>query len=269
MPESDVGTSLVVGLRSGHARTTRSWLLSRLLRDVTDDIDKQLKTEQPHTPPSQTSAPLKPGQKAWEALRVSIYDVEPLPKPAIDLVWLSGPITITLQLIVAMIPWILYEDWSAFVITGCGTCLALIAASLPQWRAEKYAAPRTGGDTITLTEGNGSRHAIVIRSSPGNGYDLEILARSTRVVRSSLYTRVTVAILAVLWIALLVSVAGLKLHTWCKSRLSVYFSLADLPRYRPARRRSPWERSKCPRCSEKEIPSRAWNWTEACRYYRQ
>jgi hypothetical protein len=99
-----------------------------------------------------------------------------------------------------MFSWILYDSWAAFMVTAAGTALALLEASLPQWREEKWACPKIGGSTITITQGNGSRHAIVIKGKTGVGLDLEILAQGTRTSGSSRLTRLATTVLAFLWV---------------------------------------------------------------------
>lgn len=239
MPEVAYGSTMVVGAVSGHSRVSTNWLLSKLLADFDEKVDKEMRSEQAHplqqkqTFESKTYDSDKVGMSnvttvarkpAWEALRVSVLQVDsesPLPPgvPTLDWVWLSGMATIVIQIALSIIPWILDGDWVIFMIIAAGNLFALVGASLPQWREEKWPCPRTGGSTVILTQGNGSRHATVILGKKGCGLDLEILARGTRTAKSSVYTRLITALLACLWVMLLITVAGVSQNTWCKLSL--------------------------------------------------
>jgi hypothetical protein len=110
--------------------------------------------------------------KAFEALRVTVFEVEDTPPtahgvPTLDWVWYSGFVVIIVQLGVAAIPWGINGKWDTFLVTAAGNLFALISGSLPQWREEKWACPKNGGDTTTITEGNGSRGAVVILKKKG------------------------------------------------------------------------------------------------------
>jgi hypothetical protein len=128
-----------------------------------------------------------------------------------------------IQLAIAMLPWVLNANWGIFLVTAAGNILALVGSSLPQWRAEKWACPKTGGGTVIITQGNGSRHAVVIlgRWRENIGLDLEVRGRDMRAVRASRVTRVASAVLALFWIVLLIAVAGLRENTWCMSSLNL------------------------------------------------
>lgn len=214
----------VINADSGYTRENRSWVLGRMLRDA----------EEPLTD---------------EALSVTVYiNVED-----IDRMLLAGQptrgwlgvawFTVTLvQLGVAAIPFGLYDDWGIFMVTVTGTLLALVTGLLTQWRAEKYACRRRTKKNIVLTTGNGARHAMVILGD-GKGLDLEDLAAgegprmgrpwetygwfvttgTDKKRRAILFkglpldfwlTRAICLTLAVVWIALLISVAGLKQNAW-------------------------------------------------------
>lgn len=237
MPEVAYGSTTVVGAVSGHSRVSTNWLLSKLLVDFDEKVDKEMRSEQAHPlPPPFKSRTYDSGKvamsnvttvarkPAWEALRVSVLQVDsesPLPHgvPTLDWVWLSGMAIIVIQIALSIIPWVLYGDWVIFMIIAAGNLFALVGASLPQWREEKWPCPRNGGSTVILTQGNGSRHATVILGKKGCGLDLEILARGTRTAKSSIYTRLITALLACLWVMLLITVAGVSQNTWCKSSL--------------------------------------------------
>lgn len=230
MPEADMANVYVVGAASGHSRSTSTWILGRLLRDADDRVDREMCQEHAHVPPGATGdvpqpQPDKASRPEWEALRVTVYNVDdnpPLPHgvPVLDRVWYSGVVAIVIQIAISTIPWAVDGDWSAFLITVTGNILALAGASLPQWSQEKWACPKPpkGGSTVAITQGNGSRHAIVILGHRGVGLDLEILALGTRTARPSNLTRLASTVLALLWTMLLVSVAGLDgENSWCRS----------------------------------------------------
>jgi hypothetical protein len=233
MPDTDMANTLVIGADTGHIRTTKSWVLGRLLRDFDGHLDDELRDEAAHVPPDEEHKSRKFGlvsplahightqQKAWEALRVSVYKVDDEPPcdhgvPALDWVWFSGFVVIAVQLVISIIPWIINKDWSIFLVALSGNVLALVGGSLPQWREEKWACTKKGGATITLTKGNGARHAIVIIGRKGVGLDLEILAMGTRTTYASWSTRIATGILAFFWIVFLITVSGIKQHTWCE-----------------------------------------------------
>lgn len=234
MPHADIDEVIVVDAEAGHYRTTKSWVLGRFLRDEDDRLSDKLKSEAAHRRWTTTeeihatavqledlSSPVQP-KRPWEALRITVYDVHPDPPcphgvPTLDLVWYSGFAIIFIQLVIGMLAWVLNANWAIFLVTAAGNALALAGGSLPQWRAEKWSCPKTGGGTVILTQGNGSRHAIVIlgRWRENIGLDLEVLGRGMRTVRASIVTRIASVVLALLWIVLLITVAGLRENTWC------------------------------------------------------
>jgi hypothetical protein len=65
-----------------------------------------------------------------------------------------------------------------------------------------------------LTRGNGSQHAIIILSE-GRGLDLEDLSvgYTNLDVSASLFTRITVTVLAAFWVLILIAAAGIKANT--------------------------------------------------------
>jgi hypothetical protein len=236
MPACDTPEPEVIGATSGHRRTTKTWVLGRLLRDLEYEIDKKMANEQEHIPPTHTTGKqvaqdvrnTGQAQRPWEALRVAVFEVDETHQhgvPSLDWVWLSGFIVIAIQLVISIIPWIIDGYWGAFMVTLLGNVLSLTGSSLPQWREEKWPCGRKGrkgGATVTLTRGNGSRYAALILGKSGFGLDLEIMARGTRTIRPSWLTRIVVGILAVLWIMLLLCAAGLKQSTWCKTPLCLF-----------------------------------------------
>src|SRR6187402_327767 len=88
MPDADMVNTLVIGAQSGHIRTTKTWILGRLLRDGDDRVDKEMADrEQAHVPPNATQQLHKDSpqvqvkgkgkDRPWEALRISVYEVIP------------------------------------------------------------------------------------------------------------------------------------------------------------------------------------------------
>lgn len=192
MPDSDINNTLVISAVTGHQRTSKNWVLGRLLRDFDDDNDAEMENEEAHASTGTTDPDTdkvkrasEPPAVAWEALRVSVYEFDKQPPclhgvPAVDWVWLSGFGIILVQLVIAIIPWISGGSWAVFLTTASGNILALIGGSLPQWKAEKWACPKNGGATVAITQGNGSRHVVVIKGERGYGLDLEVLAQGER-----------------------------------------------------------------------------------------
>lgn len=202
MPPADF-RALVIGAKSGHAQNNGSWVVGRLLRDY----EKQAK---PHTMIKESMS--------WEALRISVFKIrvgsQP-GRPRCDWVWYSGFVIAVIQIIIALIPLYLYSEWIALFVTITGTLLAFSHGALPQWKKEKWETAKSGGGTVTITQGNGSRHAMVILGSQ-DAMDLEILAYRDGNTMCTPSTRIWCAVHTVLWLVLVVTVAGLKRGTWCK-----------------------------------------------------
>lgn len=207
MPHSGF-RAIVVGAKSGHARENKSWVIGRILRDY------ELR-EKPHTQDKNSPD--------WEALRVSVFKCvsgSKAGRPALDFVWYSGFVVVLIQLSIAVIPLCLFGEWIVMVITIFGTLLAFSHGALPQWGREKWDCPRRGGGTATITQGNGSRHAMVVLGGPDTP-DLEILAYSDGNTVSAITTRTASAVQTLLWLALVISVAGLKQGSWCKCTYTI------------------------------------------------
>lgn len=203
MPSADFRTT-VIGAKSGHARSNKSWVIGRLLRDYEQQAEPFTKDK---------------NSPSWESLRVSVFRFIPgsrAGRPIYDWVWCSGFAVVMIQLSIAIVPLCLYGEWVVMLITVCGTILAFSHGALPQWSKEKWECPKSGGGTVTVTQGNGSRHAIVILGSQ-DAPDLEILAYCDGNTACALSTRTGSAIQTALWLALVITVAGLKQGAWCKS----------------------------------------------------
>ncbi|KAF3207180.1 hypothetical protein TWF191_001107 [Orbilia oligospora] len=199
MPSTDTQEPLIISPTTGHHRTTRNWVISRLLRDLEYSFDASTENEASHPDPDSTEeVKLAPGQTRWEPLRVSVFEVDKSREPGVpirDWIWFCGIGVILVQLVVSTVPWIRDGEWGPFIVTGAGTVLALISGSLSQFRKEKWACPRDGGDAVILTRGNGSRHAVLIlrsKVSPSKssepttdvsrGLDFEILAEGSHLL---------------------------------------------------------------------------------------
>ena len=163
----------------------------------------------------------EPERPKQAGLCVSIYKPTPgmtAGVPAYDIIHLCGFAIAILQLGIAVIPCAIFGDWGILMITGSGICLSWVTAKLPQWKNEKWACRRMvrdGNKKVVLTRGNGSQHAIVILGDKGF-LDLEDLAvgQSNVDVSTSHATRFAIAGLALLWILLLITAAGVKQNTW-------------------------------------------------------
>ncbi len=189
MPSMPDCPSILVNTEAGYSRTNTSWILGRLLRDL-----EQKSLHGDHS------------------LCVTVFRATANTGTVrYDWVWYSGFAVILLQLAVAAIPWALRQNWLILLATACGTLLALSGGALPQWKAEKWACRPKSPETYCLTRGNGHQHVIVIESA-GMGMNLEDLASSR--VRVSSYHRVLTALLAILWIMFLITMAGLREDTW-------------------------------------------------------
>lgn len=203
MPPPDFRCT-VVGAKSGHSRENKSWVIGRILRDY-----------------EQRAPPLTQDKKSssWESLRVSIFRIKAKTMtgvPTCDWVWFSGLGVVLVQIVIALVPLLLHKEWIVLLLTCCGTLLAFSNGLLAQWCDEKWDCPKEGGGDVTITQGNGSRHSIVVLGGK-NAPDLEILAHSDSGMTSSLSTRVVAGLQALLWVLVVITVAGLKQGGWCKS----------------------------------------------------
>lgn len=189
---------ILVNCSNGFIRETRSWVLGRLFRDheIRNDVDARARNE---------------GGRA-ESVRIDIFNLEPVLGPSCDFVWWLGWVTLLAQVAIAIIPWVLYSDWGIMIVTLCGNLLVALTCAMPQWAQEKWAGSKLEREKITcLTRGNGHLHIMVFVGVQGS-WDLERLATGTSVPRPE--TRCISLVLAILWTCLLISISGLKEHTW-------------------------------------------------------
>ncbi|KAF5626119.1 hypothetical protein F52700_8835 [Fusarium sp. NRRL 52700] len=198
IPETDC-PSIVVNCSNGFVRQNTSWVLGRLLRDheIHHPVDPR---------------PISEGGRA-ESIRIDIFHLKPASTPHCDFVWWLGWATLFIQLIIVMLPGILYHDWTILVVALAGITLVAVTCSLPQWIEEKWGTPcfSTHDKVKCLTRGNGHLHIMVFISSYGS-WDVERLSTHTPVPRTE--TRWVSLILSILWVCLLISISGLKKHTW-------------------------------------------------------
>lgn len=218
MLSSDLSNTIIVHAESGHCRASTNWVLGRILRDAQDRVHANKLSKKPkftsqsrkgHTTAIDKSHP------EWEALRVEVYEgdsssVTQQGIPVLDWVWHSGVIVILLQPWLSLVAWIIHNDWAPFLITISGTALAVAEASLPQWRREKWLCLKKGSSTVSITQGNGSRYAMLILGHENVGLNLGIMATAVTPFHSTRFTRLMSCILALLWICLLITVAGLQ-----------------------------------------------------------
>jgi hypothetical protein len=228
MPISDCPCKVING-KSGHTKDNTSWIIGRMVRDfeswmdpkISEHLDSmimkkwnEIKKDAEKKAPGSGNKLKKP---PIAGLCVSIYKAshkEP-GHPGHDPIYYTGLATTVIQLGIAAIPCVLFGDWGILLVTASGALLSFTTGSLPQWSKEKWACRRNVRKNVALTRGNGSQHAIVILGE-GRGLDLEDLAVGpTSVdVSASYTTRIVIAILATLWILLLITAAGLGQNTW-------------------------------------------------------
>ncbi|KAK3723877.1 hypothetical protein LTR37_001361 [Vermiconidia calcicola] len=222
MPKPEV-ECMLINADTGYARRNYSWVLSRMLRDfdywrppVCDEEEAQKLRDLQQanseawrvykdmlTNGQGCKAPADPGRRShWSACDRVVMRFE------------------STQLGIAAIPWGIWGEWLTFWVTGAGTILAYTSGCLPQWQEEKvgvgrlkYTERKKERKDVILTEGNGAHDAILIIGCE-NCLDLEALVTPQRTKSNEQFTRWGSGCLAVLWVALLISVAGSDEHTW-------------------------------------------------------
>lgn len=212
----------VINVKTGYARVNQSWVLGRLFKtydfwmpkDVAERANNVRAAKISVDEEASPSVMIKENHHA--ALCVSIYEwskSRPVGVPLRDWVWWSGVVVTAVQLGVSAIPFGIEGDWSILLVTAAGNVLSYTSGSLPQWRLEKWHARklRRSGKQVALTLGNGSRHVIIVHSLEGEA-DLEDLAAGWAPDIWS--TRFFTLVLAILWIAFLLTSTGIKTNTW-------------------------------------------------------
>ena len=224
MPSNPDCECVVINGRNGHVRANSSWILGRLVRDFESwrgpEIEAKLsqmlqekrdELQKRANPSHVVPVPLRAG------LCVSVYSASSRREAGVpdwDHVYYSGLVVATVQVAVAAIPCGIYGDWGVLMITAAGILLAFVTGSLPHWKREKWAC-RKKNKTVILSRGNGSQHAIVIKGH-NDALDLEDLATGQKNIdaSASLSTRFALTILAILWVFLLITAAGVTANTW-------------------------------------------------------
>lgn len=224
MPVADCSCKVING-RSGHVRDNSSWVIGRIVRDFENWMDHG--EAEPHVRKcveklidgrgkEKNTGKAQVGVRAVKVgLCVSVYKAKRA-RPGHsgrDLVYFSGFATGIVQLGLAAIPFGLFGDWSILLVAAAGILLSFATGALPQWKGEKWACRTETTKTVVLTRGNGSQHAIVIIGD-GKGLDLEDLATAPTMSTPSRQTKLATTTLAVLWIFLLVTAAGIRQNTW-------------------------------------------------------
>jgi hypothetical protein len=237
LPEPD-HPAKVYNLKNGYVRENKNWIIGRILRDNIMHLNK--------TDPlggNGIRISIYDAQKSLTNPSVA----------GTGYVRTFGVTVMVMQLLIAAIPVILYGEWGIVLITSAGTLLALLAGALPQWRVEKHPGQDRSEKNFALTSGNGSRDIMIIRGN-GECLDLEEMAasqmpRSARLWEShpllssdvleggksrmhmnkSPYRKtrsyrgiplgfwITIMVItcqSVLWLCLLITVAGLRSHVW-------------------------------------------------------
>ena len=195
MPAPDITSAVaVVG---GQRKTNESWVIGRFIRDMELYEKRPKDGETPRT----------------GGLSVKFYRTKGRScEPHRDKLWKSYLLFLPLQFGVAAAP-MYHRNWSILLITCFGTALALLMASLPQWKREKFHGRMRTGGTYVLTRGNGHSHAFVIRTSEGDTFiNLDDLAVSR--AEPNARERAYLVILATSWIVLLITVGATKEDTW-------------------------------------------------------
>lgn len=213
LPDPDYAMTVIPVAPDAPPIQNQSFLLGRLLRDLERRVRKEAKSS-----------------SSGSGLIVSVFEIDPAPrrghrcgplKPCKDLIWWSFLPFLVVQLAVAAVPVILTRNWSIMLIAASGNALALVSASLPTIRRNKYACRRRSGNPCVLTRGPGSRYAFLILP---NASRLQILDGTvshmphlddlaygyTKSQTSYLYS----VCLCLLWVVLLIAVGGLDDDTW-------------------------------------------------------
>ena len=148
------------------------------------------------------------------SLAIDIFVAEPSTGPKPGWFWGFGLLIILAQQGLGIAAWVRHGSWSIFMITICGTMLSIVTASWPQWVHEKWPSEHVTDDKvkpIALTKGNGHRYVMLILSHKGS-WDLEAMASARHVDYPG--TRWVLGVFALLWVLLLITVTGIKQHTW-------------------------------------------------------
>ncbi|KAL6800558.1 hypothetical protein J3E68DRAFT_448847 [Trichoderma sp. SZMC 28012] len=236
----------VINIKSGYRRTNQSWVVGRLFKtysfwmpkDVAEKANNICAFKIPVDEESRSNTTDKQVHQA--ALCVAIYkwsESRLAGDPLHDWLWWSGVAVTAIQLGISAIPFGIGRDWSIFLVTAAGNILSYASGALPQWRQEKWFASKLNSEKhVALTLGNGSRHVIIVHGRKGE-LDFEALAAGWTPHLWS--TRLLTLVLAILWLALLLTSTGIKTNTWyllAVGGLGMLHNLllAGAPRYPPS-----------------------------------
>lgn len=237
LPMPDFPTK-VFNLESSYVRDNKNWVVGRILRDNELFMNK---IEQ-HAGAGIRIAIYTADPRPADRETTNVYS---------EIIWLGVTLV---QLGVAAIPWGRNGEWGIFLITASGVCAAIMAGSLPQWRIEKIPIRKRSSKYIALTSGNGSRDIMVIygakvaldleelaasesprcdrvwesvkifsepvRTKEGmqrrrtDGSEIRRTHMFKGLPRGLWLTRVASFVQVIFWLALLITVTGLKSHTW-------------------------------------------------------
>lgn len=209
MPAAPDFSIVVSSTEYGHPRPNQSWILGRLVRDYE-------KYWMPDAAKLELERVLEAANSPKAGLCVSVFESASNAKagvPKRDFYSYSGYGVALVQLGIAVVPWAIWREYGIFVVTAAGTALAVGMGSLPRWKAERWNCRRHTLKNFFLTRGNGAQHAIVILGE-GRGLDLEDLASSTELAGPLAATKGITVVLLAFWVVLLVTVSGIKEHTW-------------------------------------------------------
>lgn len=228
----------VFNLESSYVRENRNWVLGRILRDNELFMNKiQQHGGNGLRVSIYTATARKEGQET-----TNVYTF-----------WLWIGVT-ALQIGIASIPLALDREWGVFLVTASGIVASILAGALPQWRIEKIPLKKKSRKLVALTSGNGSRDIMIIYGdgvaldleelaageSPRSDRIWEALElfsspvknefgiverrhNKSEIRKTHLYnglplgvwlTRLASFCQVVFWLALLITVAGLKSHSW-------------------------------------------------------
>ncbi|KAF2246865.1 hypothetical protein BU26DRAFT_430929 [Trematosphaeria pertusa] len=227
----------VFNLESSYVRENKNWVIGRILRDNEVFMNKRGSLNG-----ASIRISIYTAEAPWKKRSFSFVT---------ERIWLF---VTAAQIAVAVVPFAKDGEWGVFLITLSGIAAAIIAGELPQWNVEKLPLKRKSGKYMALTSGNGSREVMIIYSAGEALDLEELAAgespRSDRVWEASslfsapkkgpkgqkLYhkngsemrtafmwsglpvglwaTRIVCFCQTIFWIALLITVAGLRSHSW-------------------------------------------------------
>lgn len=203
MPEAEIPIK-VINCDTGYDRDNQSWVLGRLLRDRGEARVAELGLQA--TPPKDSTGAV--------SMAIDIFVAEESNGPKPGLFWGFCVLVIFAQQGLGITAWACYGTWSIFMITSCGTMLSILTASWPQWIKEKWPSKHLTDDTtkrIALTKGNGHCYVMLILCHQGS-WDLEAMASNRHAEFPG--TRWIFGFFVILWVLLLITVTGIKEHTW-------------------------------------------------------